>query len=243
MNYYNYFTEIEEHFVKRRGKHLLISPIDWNLIATWRTAGVPLHVALRGIDIAMDGYLARKNRGGAKVNTLCYCHDAVMEAYAGHLESHVGESPAPNADSAGESESTPNAGDEPERKEILEFLLARIREIETLCAKQFPENAQEGLRRVVDRLAEIMHPLEAGGKADTEALERDLAILDDLLVTELRAEVTEEQFQEWEKEAKTELKVYKKKLPKETFEKIRENFFRDKTRRKFHIEELSIFRL
>ena len=29
LNYYNYFTEIEEHFVRRRGKHLLISPMDW----------------------------------------------------------------------------------------------------------------------------------------------------------------------------------------------------------------------
>jgi hypothetical protein len=243
MNYYNYFTEIEEHFVKRRGKHLLISPIDWNLIATWRTAGVPLHVALRGIDIAMDGYLARNNRGGAKVNTLCYCHEAVMEAYAGHLESHIGESPAPDADSVSESKSTPNAGDEPEQKAIVEFLLARIHEIDSLCAKQFPENAPEGLRRVVDRLAEIAQPLAAGGNADTEALERDLAILDALLVAELRTWVTEEEFQEWEKEAKTELKVYKKKLPKETFEKIRDNFFSDKTRRKFHIDELSIFQL
>ena len=29
FNYYNYFTEIEETFVRRRGKHLLLSPIDW----------------------------------------------------------------------------------------------------------------------------------------------------------------------------------------------------------------------
>jgi hypothetical protein len=243
MNYYNYFTEIEEHFVKRRGKHLLVSPIDWNLIATWRSTGVPLHVALRGIDIAMDGYLARKNPGSAKVNTLCYCHDAVMEAYSGYLESRVGESPAQCTDPSCEAETGQNAGDEPGQKEILEFIFARINEIKDLCVKQFPENGHEGLRRVVDRLSEIAQPLKDGSKADTEALERDLAILDDLLITELRTWVTEEELQKWETEAKTELKVYKKKLPKETFEKIRNNFFCDKTRRKFHIDELSIFRL
>jgi len=54
MNYYNYFTEIEEHFVRKRGKHLLLSPLDWNLIAAWRDAGVPLSVAIRGIDIAVE---------------------------------------------------------------------------------------------------------------------------------------------------------------------------------------------
>ena len=30
LNYYNYFTEIEDTFVRRRGKHLLLSPIDGN---------------------------------------------------------------------------------------------------------------------------------------------------------------------------------------------------------------------
>jgi len=90
MNYYNYFTEIEEHFVRRRGKHLLISPMDWGLIATWRDAGVPLHVALRGIDIAMDNFFSA-GRGHSRVNSLCYCHDSVMSEYASHLESRVGE--------------------------------------------------------------------------------------------------------------------------------------------------------
>ena len=28
-NYFNYFTEIEEYFWKKRGSHLLVSPLDW----------------------------------------------------------------------------------------------------------------------------------------------------------------------------------------------------------------------
>jgi len=50
LNYFNYFTEIEDHFIRRRGKHILLSPLDWTLIETWREMGVLLHVALRGID-------------------------------------------------------------------------------------------------------------------------------------------------------------------------------------------------
>jgi hypothetical protein len=242
MNYYNYFTEIEEHFVKRRGKHLLISPMDWNLIASWRDAGVPLHIALRGIDIAMDGYLARTTRSGSKLNSLCYCHDAVMESYAGYLDAHVGESPTNDAAKTHESGTELKTDDSPGQKEILEFLFARIDEIKSLGEKQFPHMPEE-LQRVIERLTAITKPLEEDRKTDTEALERDLAILDNLLLTELRTWVTEEDNQAWENEAKTELKVYKKRLPKETFDKIRENFFRDKTRRKFHIGELSIFRL
>jgi hypothetical protein len=36
QNYFNYFTEIEEHFQRRRGSLLLLSTIDWALIETWR---------------------------------------------------------------------------------------------------------------------------------------------------------------------------------------------------------------
>ena len=31
-NYFNYFTEIEEYFWKKRGAHLLVSPLDWAAI-------------------------------------------------------------------------------------------------------------------------------------------------------------------------------------------------------------------
>ena len=49
QNYINYFTEIEEHFQRRRGSILLLSTLDWALIDTWREAGVPLAAVLRGI--------------------------------------------------------------------------------------------------------------------------------------------------------------------------------------------------
>jgi hypothetical protein len=55
--------------------------------------------------------------------------------------------------------------------------------------------------------------------------------------------VPDEETAEWEKEAKAELKVYRKKLPKEMYLKIRENFIRGKVHQKFDIREFSLFRL
>jgi len=50
-NYFNYFTEVEEHFQRARGTALfLMSPLDWALVETWKNAGVPLEAVLRGID-------------------------------------------------------------------------------------------------------------------------------------------------------------------------------------------------
>ena len=244
-NYYNYFTEIEEHFVKRRGKHLLVSPMDWHLIASWRDAGVPLNVALRGIDIAMDGYYSRRTPGTSKVNSLCYCHDAVMEAYAGHLESRVGEA-------APESGMQDCAGGSPDSKEeefgkddILAFLSERISEMELLLTKQTECRTTENIERAATRLREIALYAQSGLSLDTEALERDLGILDILLCEELWAWLDAKEKETWERESKSDkiLKVYKKQLPKESYEKMRMNYFRDKTRKKFRIGELSLFRI
>ncbi len=243
MNYYNYFTEIEEHFVKRRGKHLLISPMDWALIASWRDTGIPLQVALRGIDIAMEGFQAKKRRGSSKVNSLCYCHDSVMEEYAAYLESHVGESSAHTQTSSAGQEAGADDKNVPETESVLSFLAERIGEIKALSAKQYPESTLEGIHRVLARIEEIVHNLETGNQVDTETLERDLRITDDLLIEALQRGLSPELNVEWEKEAKKELKVYKKRLPKETYEKIRDNFVRDKIRREFSVGELSIFQL
>jgi hypothetical protein len=47
----------------------------------------------------------------------------------------------------------------------------------------------------------------------------------------------------WEEEAKKELKIYRKRLPKETYQKILENFLRGKIHRLFDLGELSLFHL
>ncbi|HZD96417.1 MAG TPA: hypothetical protein VE133_19305, partial [Candidatus Sulfotelmatobacter sp.] len=55
-NYFNYFTEVEERYQKRRRTGLLLSTIDWALIETWKDAGIPLEAVLRGIDATFDKY-------------------------------------------------------------------------------------------------------------------------------------------------------------------------------------------
>jgi hypothetical protein len=246
MNYYNYFTEIEEHFVRRRGKHLFVSPLDWSLIATWRDTGVPLHVALRGIDVAMDAFFARKRPEHDRVSTLVYCHSSVMTEYARHLESHLGEESEGEAGEAGKDKGEParqeSAG--PNKEAVEQFLAQRIAEIRALLAKQpVAGESAEGIGRIQSRLEEIARDAAGDHRPDLESLERDLGILDEALVLSLRARIPEQQLAEWEKEGRTELKVYRKKLPKDTYERILENYLRSKVRRHFNIGELSLFHL
>src|SRR5258708_14166076 len=91
-NYFNYFTEVEEHFQRVRGTGLfLLSPLDWALIETWKDAGVPLEAVLRGIDVAFEKLRQRKTRR-QPVNSLAYCPPAgLAEArlMAGVLTTHA----------------------------------------------------------------------------------------------------------------------------------------------------------
>ena len=94
-NYFNYFTEIEEFFWKKRGAHLLVSPLDWAIMEAWQKAGVPLEAVLKGIDRAFESY-ARSRRGAGKpLKSLAYCTDAVLEAAEEQLEAAAGKTPAP----------------------------------------------------------------------------------------------------------------------------------------------------
>src|ERR1700730_13526906 len=88
-NYFNYFTEIEEHFQQRRGGILLLSTLDWALIETWKSAGVPLEAVLRGVDDAFEKYDKRPSKS-KKVNSLAYCSQAVLTAAEDMKEAAVG---------------------------------------------------------------------------------------------------------------------------------------------------------
>ena len=82
-NYFNYFTEVEDHFRIVRGTGLfLMSPLDWALVEIWKDGGVPLEAVLRGIDAAFEKWRARKHKV-QKINGLAFCAQAVlMEAQA-----------------------------------------------------------------------------------------------------------------------------------------------------------------
>ena len=92
-NYFNYFTEIEEYFWKKRGAHLLVSPLDWAIMETWQKAGVPLEAVLKGIDSAFESYGRSRRGAGKPLKSLAYCTDAVLDAAAEIQEAAAGAQP------------------------------------------------------------------------------------------------------------------------------------------------------
>ena len=88
-NYFNYFTEIEEHFQRRRGTLTMLSPLDWALMEVWKDAGIPLEAVIRGIDASFDKW-ERRPRHSRKINSLAYCAQEVLAAAEDMKEAAVG---------------------------------------------------------------------------------------------------------------------------------------------------------
>ncbi|MEO7538872.1 MAG: hypothetical protein ABIV21_02510 [Pyrinomonadaceae bacterium] len=91
MNYYNYFTEIEEAFVRRRGKNLFLSPLDWAMIEGWQDRGIPLHIVIRSIESVFDVF-DQQPPGTRTIKSLLYCREEIEVQYTEWSTSQTGKS-------------------------------------------------------------------------------------------------------------------------------------------------------
>lgn len=91
LNYFNYFSEIEELFIRRRGRNLLLSPLDWALIESWQERAVPLHIILSAVEKVFDGADQQPSPRKRAVKSLLYCKEEIEAQYAEWLERQVGK--------------------------------------------------------------------------------------------------------------------------------------------------------
>ncbi|CAN5868848.1 hypothetical protein BH18ACI4_BH18ACI4_13820 [soil metagenome] len=240
MNYFNYFTEIEDAFVRRRGKHLLLSPMDWALIESWKAMNVPLHVALRGIEKAFDSWEAKPRKRSVK--SLLYCQEEVEAQYAEWLESHVG------ADPDGDSEPA-LAGNEDEglpfpRQTILEHLRrGRSALVQTFGErKQLQENDfTDALARAASLLEDLERDFKQSATADAQKLEVSLTGLERMLSDAIRSVVTVDQLEAVTREVTEQLRPYRKLMDATVYEQTFDNLLLKGLRAQFAVPRLSLF--
>lgn len=188
-NYFNYFTEVEEHFRRARGTGLfLMSPLDWALVESWKNAGIPLEAVLRGIDTAFEKRNARKSARQRSVNSVAYCAQAVQE-----------EADAMAGGSAVASRNEATAPFTP--PELQTFLEANAAKLDSVpgCAAQ------------ADSLRVLAAEAEAH-MADLEALEQRLTAIEEKVCAVLRARIAEEELLRHRQELESTLRQYRSKM-------------------------------
>ena len=246
LNYFNYFTEIEDAFIRRRGKHLLLSPMDWALIESWKEMDVPLHVALRGIEKAFDSWESKPRKRSVK--SLLYCQEEVEAQYAEWRESRVGaadeapESGEQNRSSAQEkNDKLPFA-----RAAILEHLQrgrASLSEGATNRRKADDDDFSDALERAVALLADLEHEFAAMALPDAQKLEQSLTGLERMLSDAVRSVVSTEQLDTIEREVKEQLKPYRKQMETAVYQQTFDNLLLKRLREQFGVPRLSLFYL
>jgi hypothetical protein len=243
LNYFNYFTEIEDAFIRRRGKHLLLSSIDWTLIETWKEIGIPLHIALRGIEKAFDSWESKPRKRSVK--GLLYCQEEIEAQFAEWRESRVGAADEPNEhdenDGQQKSEGVPFS-----RSAILAHLERGRTALLEVCAvrkKTGADDFSDALERAVALLAELEKDFAAMAQPNAQKLEQSLSGLERMLSDAIRSVAGLEQVASLEREMKEQLKAYRKHMEPPVYQQTFDNLLLKRLREQFGVPRLSLFYL
>jgi hypothetical protein len=232
-NYFNYFTEIEEYFWKKRGAHLLVSPLDWAIMETWQKAGVPLETVLKGIDRAFESYSRSRRGGGKPLKSLAYCTDAVLDAATEAQEGAVGTA-ANNGRAAAQPFSL---------EELQAYFAKNARQIEAATEKLRGTEAELAARlnEVAKSLLSNLVLLEAPGTLDLEDLERRLTVLDDKTQAALLHCASEDLMLRLRREVDSQLATYRRKMKADQLALVERQYLQKRLLDEFGLPRLSLF--
>ena len=220
LNYFNYFTEIEEHFQRARGTGLfLLSPLDWALIEAWKNSEVPLEAVLRGIDVAFEKWRSRKSRV-QMVNSLAFCAQAVITeaqrlADAGTAR-RPDPAPAPFPD-----------------EDLHRYIKDNSQAIRGTSVSEFIP--------IADSLDQIL--AETQDFSDLEALEQRLTALEQKLIALARARQTDEQALASRRELEAYLKPYRSRMTAPQISMLESQFLERSALESGRLPRLSLFYL
>ncbi len=218
-NYFNYFTEIEDHFQRARGTGLfLLSPLDWALAEAWKNAGIPLEAVLRGIDQAFEKWRSRPARARHQmVNSLAYCAQAVAaeaQAMLDHGAQGGAKQPAPAP-----------------------FSIDEVRAFVKANAEALRKAGQEDLAGSL----EALNLDELYG--DLEQLEQRLTAIEEKMIARLRANASDEALFEARRSLDGELRAYRGKMSADQLAMLEKQFLERRLLASSGLPRLSLFYL
>jgi hypothetical protein len=234
-NYFNYFTEVEEYFWRKRGSHLLVSPLDWAIMEAWQKAGVPLEAVFKGIDRAFESYGRSRRGAGKPLKSLAYCTDAVLEAAEETQEAAAGKT--------GHAKARKNA-ETFEREELKSYFSRNLGMLRRAIDVAKEKSALvRTLQEAVSGLETCSALLESPVALDLEDLERRLTVLDERILAGLLLDASEEATLRIRREMDSALAAYRRKMKAEQLALVEKQYLQKRLLEEFRIPRLSLFYL
>jgi hypothetical protein len=222
LNYFNYFTEIEETFIRRRAKNLFLSPLDWALMEAWQEGGIPLHIVIRAIEQVFDNF--DKNPGPRSIKGLMFCREEVEAQYEEWLKAQAGKP------SETEESSTP-------------FNVAEIRDHLHGLSASLRFNTNPGLAEDIDRACVRLVEIADNINDNLEQVDLSLKDVESLLDEALLSRSDRGIFDAVKKETDKELRPYKSTMPAESYKSTHRLMLLKRLREEENIPRLSLFYL
>ena len=228
-NYFNYFTEIEEHFQRHRSSTLLLTSLDWALIETWKDAGIPLEAVLRGIDSTFERYAKRPVRS-RKINGLAYCSQEVLAAAEDMKEASVG---------------TAKPASSEQGLDVDEIVVFLEKNAKVLAGAELPESSTASPRVVAAETAralrELSEALKTAPNTSLEDIERRLTVMEEKLFAVLHAAAPDEILVQLRAAADRELAPYLRKMPAAQIAQLHKQFINKRLLEQHGLPRLSLF--
>ena len=238
FNYFNYFTEIEEYFWKKRGAHLLVSPLDWAIIETWQRAGIPVSVVLKGIDRAFESYQRSRRGAGKALKSLAYCVDAVLDAAEEQREAATGNG-------AGTADRSRRRSEPFSREDIRAYIRRNLEKL-TAAAESSRARYPELASRIDDlrsKLAESLTILDSPASLDLEDLERRFTVLEEKLHSAATAGASDDSLVAFRRELDRQLAPYRRKMTADQLAQVERQYLHKRLFELFGLPRLSLFYL
>lgn len=238
MNYFNYFSEIEETFIRRRGRNLLLSPLDWALIETWQERGIPLRIVLRGIEKVFDG-VDKQPAQKRTVKSLIYCREEIEVQHAEWLKTQVGKNGDRKIQDSKFKIQNSEQSNLPKNDLFSDEAIAAHLEKVSVDLNKARQKSEGELRETLDNVSKQLISLKQNSQ-ETESLEKSLERLDSLIDQSLL------KYSETEKlkaEIEKQIASYKNKMEAEVYRRTFDLMLLKRLREKGEIPRLSLFYL
>ncbi len=224
MNYYNYYTEIEETFIRRRGRNLFLSPLDWALIEVWQERGIPLHIVIRSVESVFDVY-DKQPEGTRTIKTLFYCREEIEAQYTEWLRSQTGK-PAETDDAVAPA-----------------FTIGAVTAHITDAISVLKGNSTSGLKEDLSRAVSRLDELAANMTGDFETVDKTLGDIEKLLDRAMLANWEPAHLKTLKKEVSGHLRGYKADMDDAAYKNTFELMLLKRLREEAGIPRLGLFYL
>jgi hypothetical protein len=233
-NYFNYFTEIEEHWQQCRGTVTLLSPLDWALIESFQDSGIPLEVVLRGMEAAFAKQ-AKRHSKVQKVNSLSYCAQAILSEFERFQENAVGKHKPAN------SASTQAQSERENLVQMMERTAGQLVQVSERIGREGLSLANGFFESIAETLQSLKEEVSASTHLDFEQLEMRLSMLEDKILATLFAALSDEVLLGLRTEVSQELNRHRRGLKAEHLAMLEKKMMSKKLLERFGVPRLSLF--